>query len=259
MPEVLEVEITRRGIEPLVGRRIVDVVVTDTLIVDDGVDAAVPGATIEGLDRRGKLLVLHTDRVDVGVHLGMTGRLFIDEEGPLGQLSYGSVTTNGVWDRWAVSLDDRRVLRLHDPRRLGRVLLDPNFDRLGPDALTLTRGQLVGALRGRRAPLKSVLLDQARIAGLGNLIVDEVLWWAALSPTRQAGSLTDQELTRLHGVIRRRLRAMMRRGGSHTGTISPALRKAVWASGRPCPRCGGELVRAVVGGRGTVWCPSHQH
>jgi formamidopyrimidine-DNA glycosylase len=259
VPEVLEVEMTRRGIEPLIGRRIVEVIATDALIVDDGVDTGVPGARIERLDRRGKLLVLRTDRVDVGIHLGMTGRLFVDEEGPLGPLAYGSATSNGVWDRWAVALDDGRRMRLHDPRRLGRVIFEPTFDRLGPDALTLTRRQLAAALRDRRAPLKAVLLDQARIAGLGNLLVDEALWWAGLAPTRAAGSLDDAEIARLHGVIRRRLVAMMRRGGSHTGRISPALRTEVLRSGRPCPRCGAALVRTEVGGRGTIWCPVHQH
>lgn len=258
VPEVLEVEKTRLAIAPLIGRRVEQVVVTDSLIVDDGVDAAVSGARLEALDRRGKLLVLRTDHADVGIHLGMTGRLFVDEEEPLGRLAYGSATNNDVWDRWAVSLDDGRVLRLHDPRRLGRVLLEPSFDRLGPDALTLTRSQLARAVGERRAPLKAVLLDQRRVAGLGNLLVDEVLWWARLDPTRPAGTLTAEEVARLHGVIRRRLPVMMRRGGSHTGTISPALRKTVWRVGGACPRCGGELVRSVVGGRATIWCPAHQ-
>ncbi len=246
--------------EPLVGRRVVDVVATDDLIVDAGVDEVVPGALIEGLDRRGKLLLLHTDRADLGIHLGMTGRLFINDDGALGRLAYGSATQNAVWDRWAVSLDDGRRLRLHDPRRLGRVLLEPSLDRLGPDALSLTGAQLATALRDRRAPVKAVLLDQRRIAGLGNLIVDEVLWWAGIDPARPGGSLSDEEVARLHGVIRRRLPVMMRRGGSHTGTISPALRKDVWRLGSgACPKCGGELVRGVVGNRGTIWCRAHQH
>jgi formamidopyrimidine-DNA glycosylase len=255
VPEVLEVELTRRAVEPLVGRRCGPVERTDPLVVGDGVDDAVAGARIEAFGRRGKLLVVHTDQADVGVHLGMTGRLLVDADGPLGRLAYGSVSDDAVWDRWVVGLDDGRRLRLHDPRRLGRVWLDPDIDRLGPDALALTRSRLTDALRGRRASLKAVLIDQQRIAGLGNLLVDEVLWRCGLDPRRPAGSLDADEIVRLQSMIRRRLPVMMARGGSHTGTISPAVRAALG----PCPRCGGPLARIVVGGRTTVWCPAHQH
>ena len=151
-------------------------------------------------------------------------------------------------------LDDGRRVRLHDPRRLGRVRLDPDLSRLGPDVLTLRRGELVRALAHRRAPVKAVLLDQGAIAGLGNLLVDETLWWASLDPRRRADTLDAIELETLHRTIRRRLPIMMRRGGSHTGTLSPAVR----AIGGPCPRDGGPLARMTVGGRTTVWCPSHQ-
>ena len=78
-------------------------------------------------------------------------------------------------------------MRLHDPRRLGRVVLDPDIARLGPDVLTLRRRRARRALAGRRAPLKAVLLDQHAIAGLGNLLVDEVLWWSGIDPRRTAG------------------------------------------------------------------------
>ena len=254
MPEVLEVELTRRAVEPIVGRRFGPVERTDPLVVGDGVDQAVPGARIEGFGRRGKLLVVHTDQADVGVHLGMTGRLLVDADGALGPLAYGSASDDASWDRWVIGLDDGRRLRLHDPRRLGRVWLDPEPDRLGPDALVLTRSQLTRAVHGRRAPLKAVLLDQHRIAGLGNLLVDEVLWRAGLDPRRPAGSLNDNEIARLQAMIRRRLPAMMARGGSHTGTISPTVRSRLGS----CPRCRGPLGRTVVSGRTTVWCPAHQ-
>lgn len=254
MPEILEVELTRRSLAPLVGRRLGRVVRTDQLVVAEGVDSAVPDATVEQVDRRGKTLVLRTDRIDVAVHLGMTGKLILGQLDALGPLAYGSRSVAERWDRWVVELDGGEVLRLHDPRRLGRVWLEPDIDRLGPDALTLTKRQLELALAERRGPLKAVLLDQHRVAGLGNLLVDEVLWRAGLDPRRSAGGLDPQELARLHRTIRARLPAMGRRGGSHTGTIDPAQRAALG----PCPRCGGELVRGKVGGRTTVWCPSHQ-
>jgi len=254
VPEVLEVELTRRGVVSILGRRIVDVERTDALAVGPGVDAAVVGATIEKMSRRGKLLVVQTDHADVGLHLGMTGRLLLDDVDPLGRLAYGSRNEHAKWDRWVVALDDGRRLRLHDPRRLGRVWLDPDPESLGPDALTLTRGELAAALAGRTAPVKAVLLDQRRIAGLGNLLVDEFLWRAGLDPRRPGGAVTADEVAALQRIIRRRLPVMLRRGGSHTGTLSPAFR----AVGGACSRCDAVMARTVVGGRTTWWCPGHQ-
>ena len=184
----------------------------------------------------------------------MTGRLLVDDEAAIDRLAYSGRSRDPVWDRWAVRLDDGRLVRLHDPRRLGRVRLDPDLSRLGPDALTLRRAELAAALAGRRAPLKAVLLDQSAIAGLGNLLVDEILWWASLDPRRPAGSLPPDEVGGLQRTIRRRLPIMMRRGGSHTGTLSPVVR----SSGGQCPRTARRSRASRVGGRTTVWCPSHQ-
>jgi formamidopyrimidine-DNA glycosylase len=260
MPEALEVELARLASDGLVGRTFVGVEATDALVVGDGVDEAVPGATVEAIGRRGKLLVVHTDGPTLGIHFGMTGRLLRDGDEPIGRLAddqrlvYGPGSDLPVWDRWAVRLDDGSRLRLQDPRRLGRVWLEPDVERLGPDALTLRKVDLAAALAGRRAPLKAVLLDQTAIAGLGNMLVDEVLWWSSIDPRRPAASLGADEVTALQHAIRRRLPVMLRRGGSHTGTLSPARRKP----GGHCPRDGAELRRDVVGGRTTVWCPSHQ-
>jgi formamidopyrimidine-DNA glycosylase len=260
MPEALEVELARRASDALVGRTMVEVERTDPLVVGPGVDDAVPGSTVDGITRRGKLLVVHTDGPTLGIHFGMTGRLRRDGDVAIGGLAddqrlvYGPASDLPIWDRWSVRLDDGSRLRLQDPRRLGRVWLEPDVDRLGPDVLTLRRADLAAALARRRAPLKAVLLDQTAIAGLGNMLVDEVLWWSSLDPHRPAASLTPDEVAALQHAIRRRLPVMLRRGGSHTGTLSPALR----APGGHCPRDGAELRRDVVGGRTTVWCPSHQ-
>jgi formamidopyrimidine-DNA glycosylase len=218
------------------------------------VDAAVPGRCIVGLDRRGKVLVVATDGPSIGLHFGMTGRLLVDDAAvAIDRLAYGSLDDHERWDRWVVALDDGSRLRLHDPRRLGRVWLEPDVTVLGPDVLALTRRQLAAALAGRRAPVKAVLLDQAALAGLGNMLADEVLWWAALDPHRPARDVDEAEVAALQHAIRRRLPVMLRRGGSHTGTLDPHLR-----AGGVCPRDGAELRRDVVGGRTTVWCPQHQ-
>jgi len=251
---VLEVELTRRAAVDLVGHTIVAVERTDPLVVGDGVDIEVLGACIEAVGRHGKLLLLSTDGPVVGVHFGMTGRLLVDDHAAIEHLAYSSPSRDPVWDRWAVRLEDGRRVRLHDPRRLGQVRLDPDLSRLGPDVLTLRRGQLEQAMARRRAPVKAVLLDQGAIAGLGNLLVDETLWWASLDPRRRADTLDRADLEVLHRTIRRRLPIMMRRGGSHTGTLSPVVRTI----GGPCPRDAAPLARTTVGGRTTVWCPSHQ-
>ena len=143
---------------------------------------------------------------------------------------------------------------MRDPRRLGAVELDPDEDRLGPDALALTRAQLAAVVARSRAPVKAVLMDQHRIAGLGNLLTDEALWRAGHRPGpsgRHASTTT--RATRLHQAIRSTLRILGRRGGSHTGDHMPAR-----FPGGHCPRDGAPLQRRTVGGRTTYSCPVHQ-
>jgi formamidopyrimidine-DNA glycosylase len=260
VPEVLEVELARRAVAPLLpGARVRRVATTDPIVVGPGVDELVAGVRLLGLGRIGKQLVLATERGPVGVHFGMTGRWLVDDVSTIGELAYSSRSSHERWDRWVLELAvGRRVtrrLRLHDPRRLARVVVAPPVQRLGPDALTLTRTELAAALARRAAPLKAVLLDQTAVAGLGNLLVDEVLWWAGLDPRRPGRSLDADEVRTLHAQVRRRLPVMMRRGGSHTGVLSPDVRGI---SGWPCPRDGTPMERSVVGGRTTIWCSLHQ-
>ena len=258
MPEGLEAEIWRRACEPLVGRTIVDVV-TDDRVVDDGVVEAITGATFERVRRRGKVLLLDTDRATIGLHFGMTGRLVIDGVAAIERLTYASHRDDPTWDRLLVfaSPGGRSAppaLRFNDPRRLGHISFEPDLDRLGVDFAAVTTRRLAAALGGRRGVLKSVLLDQHVVAGLGNLCVDEVLWWADIDPRRTVDSLSAPEVDRLAAVIRRRLPIMLARGGSTTGVLSPAVR----ASCPPCERDGTPLERSTIGGRTTIRCPLHQ-
>jgi formamidopyrimidine-DNA glycosylase len=152
-----------------------------------------------------------------------------------------------------VQFDDGGHLRVRDPRRLGGVELDPPVARLGPDALALSPAELRAALAGAAVPLKARLLDQSRLAGVGNLIADETLWRAGLSPLRPAGSLAPGELRRLHRQLQATLNDFLTRGGSHTGKLMPERRP-----GGVCPKDGVPLRRATVGTRTTWWCPVHQ-
>ncbi len=259
MPEVLEVERYRRLAERVVGRVITGVTAPDPWFLKGGASpaaltAALVGRPVSEAGRRGKLLVLGIDgAVGLGLRFGMTGRLVVDGQAGVDELEYGPQQLAPAWDRFGLAFAGGGSLTMNDPRRLGGVELDPDVDALGPDALSVTRRQLRMALAGSSAPLKARLLDQARIAGLGNLLTDEVLWRCGLDPARRAGSLSDVEIGRLHQGIRRTLPVLLARGGSHLGDLQEARER-----GGRCPRDGAVLDRRTIGGRTTYSCPIHQ-
>lgn len=160
---------------------------------------------------------------------------------------------DGSWSRFAIDLDDGGRLILFDKRRLGRVRLDPDLSSLGPDALQITEDEFVERVGRGALPLKARLMDQSTLAGIGNLLCDELLWQAAQPPLRPAGDLTEDELRDLHGAVLASTREAIHRGGVHLGDVIPHRKK-----GEHCPRCGAEMVKATVGGRTTWWCSEEQ-
>ena len=259
MPEILEIEYYRRLAERALHRPISSVATPDAWYLKGGADAGMVAAELLGRSfvaarRRGKLLLLDLDEGStLGLRFGMTGVLEVDDAEGVSQLEYSSLRRDPAWVRVGIGFADGGELRMRDPRRLGGVVIDPDEDRLGPDALALTPAGLRGALAGSHAPLKARLLDQHRVAGLGNLLVDEILWRAKLDPAREAGSLTPVELRRLHGRLRSTLDHLLERGGSHLGELMAARQR-----GGRCPRCGTALDRRTVGGRTTFSCPKEQ-
>lgn len=260
MPELPEVEAYRRLAETTaLGRVVTAVDAPDAWFLKGGavaqdVEGALVGCRLVAARRRGKLLLLDTDHGrTLGLRFGMTGRLVVDGTAGVDELLYTSRRDAPAWDRFTLHLGGGGVLRINDPRRLGGVCLDPDEDALGPDALGVSAAQLRVALAGSAAPLKARLLDQARLAGVGNLIADEVLWRAGLAPVRPAGSLSAAEVRRLHLHLRRTIELLLERGGSHLGDLPPHR-----LPGATCPRDGTPLRRATVGGRTTWWCPTHQ-
>jgi formamidopyrimidine-DNA glycosylase len=259
VPEILEIEYYRRLAERALHRRITSVAAPDAWYLKSGlvgpvVVAELVGRSFVAARRRGKLLLLDLDEgTTVGLRFGMTGVLEIDDHEGVDQLEYSSLRRDPAWIRFEVGFADGGALRMRDPRRLGGVELDPVEDRLGPDAISLTPAQLRGALDGSHAPLKARLLDQQRVAGLGNLLTDEILWRARLAPDREAGTLTAPEVRRLHRQLRATLDQLLERGGSHLGTLMAARER-----GGRCPRCGTELERRTIGGRTTYSCPREQ-
>lgn len=260
MPELVEVEAYRLLLERAgLGRRIQTVEAPDAWYLKEGVTAealqdSLEGRSFVGARRHGKLLLADTDGgPTVGLRFGMTGRLLVDGAAGVDRLVYGSDRDEHEWDRFVVRFDDGGHLAVRDPRRLGGVVLEPSTDHLGPDAAHLTLRELRPLLAASRAPLKAFVMDQSRIAGIGNLIADEALWRAGLDPARETRSLDHDEGRRLHRALRRTVDLLARRGGSHTGDLMPHRQP-----GGRCPDDGTELVRRTIGGRTTWSCPTHQ-
>jgi len=259
VPELAEVEAYRRLAEAVVGRRVARVMAPDAWYLKRGltptaVRAAMGGRRLCGVRRIGKLLLVDTEDGPVlGLRFGMSGRLVVDGRAGVDDLVYSSNRDVSAWDRFTLRFAGGGDLRMRDSRRLGGVELDPDESRLGPDALTVGGADIRRALTGSQAPLKARLMDQAHLAGVGNLAADEVLWRAGLDPARPAASLTTTELRRLHRHLRSTLADLLARGGSHTGELMAERRP-----GGICPRDGTPLHRATVGGRTTWFCPRHQ-
>ncbi|MCU0271412.1 MAG: hypothetical protein MUF83_22600 [Acidimicrobiales bacterium] len=259
MPELLEVEAYRQLSRAALGRPIVAVHAPDPWYLKGGIGARAVSSALRGrrlgADRRvGKLLLLDVeDGPTLGLRFGMTGVLEVDGIEGVDQLEYASRARPDGWIRFSLRFDDGGQLQVRDARRLGGVELDPDESLLGPDAAALTLAGLRAALDGARAPLKVRLMDQRRVAGLGNLLTDELLWRSGLDPARPAGELTTAEVRRLHRHLRGTLAELEERGGSHTGDLQVARRR-----GASCPRDGHPLQRRTIGGRTTYSCPSHQ-
>ena len=259
MPELIEVESYRQAADRVVGRKVRTVLAPDAWFLKGGatpsvVTAAVERRTVVGTGRRGKLMWLELDDgVRLGLRFGMTGRIVVDGFGPIDALEYGPTRQDPAWDRFGLEFVRGGRLVLSDPRRLGGVELDPDLSRLGPEASTVTRQDLGAALGTSTAPLKAVLLDQSRLAGVGNLIADETLWRAGLDPVRPAAGLASDEVAALARTLRSTVRLLTRRGGSHTGDLQVQRHRSGC-----CPRCGEPLERRTVGGRTTYSCPAEQ-
>lgn len=259
MPELPEVEAYRRLAERVVGRVVDRTELPDPWFLKGGLTPTTLAAVLVGrrfvaFRRVGKLLVGEIEGdARLGLRFGMTGILEVDGAPALDGLLYAPARRDPAWERVRIAFAGGGALVVHDPRRLGGVTLDPDLGRLGPDAATITAAELAAALVGSATPLKARLLDQAKVAGIGNLVADEVLWRAGLDPRRPARSLAPLEVDRLGETVRAVIAVLVDRGGSHRGDLMAERR-----SGGRCPADGATLTRSTVGGRTTWWCPVHQ-
>ncbi len=275
MPELPEVETVRRQLSRrLPGRGVTRVEVHDPAVTaphaPEEIRAAVEGARVRRLDRRGKYLLVRLDSGDtLGVHLRMTGRLHLHDAAP----PAGSVR----FLRAALTLDDGAVLTFADQRRFGRLwLIGDGTDeeaywrgRVGVEPLCgrFTPEVLAALLVGRRVGVKAALLNQALVAGVGNIYADEALHAAGINPERPAGDLDRHDVGRLHAAVVDALRAGLANGGAsidsyadalgRRGSMQDALRIHL-REGLPCHGCGDVVVKSRVAQRGTYWCPTCQ-
>jgi formamidopyrimidine-DNA glycosylase len=271
MPELPEVETIRRQLEPeITGRRIVAAEVLDERwtrpVPPREVERALAGRTIERVERRGKYLLLRLEGdLTLAMHLRMTGNLLLEDGAP-----------DPPYLRARLRLDEGRRLLFTDTRRFGQavVLRDEELDeyfaaRLGVEPLSdsLTAEELCRRAAGRRAPLKSFLLNQLGVAGIGNIYADEALYRAELHPLSPAGSMKPDDCERLRLGIVEALEAGLASGGASVDDYRDARGEQGTMQdeflvhrreGEPCPRCGAEIKRIVVAGRSTYFCPSCQ-
>ncbi|HEU4974765.1 MAG TPA: DNA-formamidopyrimidine glycosylase family protein [Baekduia sp.] len=259
MPELPEAESARALIEQrALAREIVEVDDSDTYVcrphAPGEIADALVGRTLASAHRQGKSLWVETDDGPVlGLHLGMAGRIVVDDHAAGDYVRDGGAKHRPVWDRFTVRFTDGGWMALRDKRRLGRAVLDPDLSRLGPDAAEVSRDAFRERVGTGEAPLKARIMDQSVIAGVGNLLADEALWRARLDPRRPAGALDYDDLDRLRREIRATTRRAIERGGVHTGDVIPHRRRD-----GSCPRCGAPMARATIGGRTTYWCSAEQ-
>jgi formamidopyrimidine-DNA glycosylase len=270
MPELPEVETTRRGIAPHVtGRRVIRIDVYDPRLrwpVPADLDTRMRGLAIERVDRRSKYLLFHAGAAALLVHLGMTGSLRIFRDPP----------PRGAHDHVDIVLDDGTLLRYRDPRRFGAMLWIPSsrhghplLDALGPEPFdaAFDADYLWRTTRKRRAAIKLALMDNHVVSGVGNIYANEALFRAGIRPATRANRLSKPRLRRLVETVCAVLHAAIAKGGStlrdYVGSDGAAgyfqLEYFVYGrAGEPCRVCGARIRQSRIGSRSSFYCPHCQ-
>lgn len=269
MPELPEVQTVVTTLAPkAVGATIATVeILRPDYVTPKGTDirAKLVGRSIRAIHRRGKRIIFSLDSGEgFLIHLGMTGRLTLEPAGAPRVLHTHVVLTLQGPSR------ERLELHLRDPRRFGRFIWlgdDLGESGLGPEPLTITPTRLCKVLAASRRPIKSLLLDQTRLAGLGNIYADEALFLAGIHPLSPANAISEPAARRLCRAIKQVLRKAIRHRGSTLRDYVDAeggkgafqlLHNVYDRAGQPCRKCGRALERIVLGGRSTCFCPKCQ-
>ncbi|GAB2629212.1 bifunctional DNA-formamidopyrimidine glycosylase/DNA-(apurinic or apyrimidinic site) lyase [Novilysobacter erysipheiresistens] len=265
MPELPEVETTRRGLAPhLTGRRVLAATLRRADLrwpIAPEIETVLPGRRIEAVRRRAKYLLLDTDDGSALLHLGMSGSLRV----------LPAATALRAHDHVDLLLEDERVLRFNDPRRFGCLLwqppgqIHPLLAGLGPEPLSdaFDGDRLFALSRGRSVPVKNFLMDQSVVVGVGNIYAAEALFAAGIAPLRPAGKVSRERYARLAAGVRRILAQAIDRGGTTLRDfISPDGAPGYFEQelsvygrgGLPCPQCRRPLKQVLIGQRASVWC-----
>ena len=274
MPELPEVETTRRGISPyLIGRRVTGVTLRRADLrwpIPPQISELLPGQRIDAVERRAKYLLLHTEVGSALLHLGMSGVLrVLPPDAPVGKHDHVDIALESTPAQAA------RILRFTDPRRFGCLLWQAPGEvhsllaHLGPEPLTdAFDGDLLWHLsRGRKAAVKLFLMDNAIVVGVGNIYASEALFAAGIDPRRAAGSVSRVRYTRLASEVKRILAWAIERGGTTLRDfISPDGLPGYFfrelnvygRAGEPCHVCGTPIRQVTLGQRSTFWCPHCQ-
>ncbi|MGN6313378.1 MAG: bifunctional DNA-formamidopyrimidine glycosylase/DNA-(apurinic or apyrimidinic site) lyase [Rhodanobacteraceae bacterium] len=269
MPELPEVETTRRGIAPHVEGRVIERVLLRRgdlrWPIPRAIRTALPGQRVESVERRAKYLLLHTQAGSALLHLGMSGSLRVLD----------ADTQPRAHDHYDLVLDSGLALRFNDPRRFGCLLwqkpgeIHPLLRDLGPEPLSANFGgdHLWERSRGRSAPVKAFLMDQSIVVGVGNIYASEALFAAGIHPKRAAGSVSRARYAKLAEEIRRILLHAITRGGTTLRDFlapdgAPGyFEQELFVYGRAderCKICGTPIRSAMIGQRATYWCPRCQ-
>ena len=265
MPELPEVETTRRGLLPHVaGRRVEHVLLRRPDLrwpIPREVEELLPEQRIDGIRRRAKYLLLDTAAGNALLHLGMSGSLrVLPDDTPV-----------RAHDHVDIALDSGRVLRFNDPRRFGCLLwqapgqVHPLLAELGPEPLSdeFDGDYLFARSRGRSAPVKTFLMDQAVVVGVGNIYAAEALFMAGISPLREAGKVSRARYAALADAVKAILVHAIGRGGTTLRDfINPDGAPGYFEqellvygrAGEACRQCGRVLKQAAIGQRASVWC-----
>lgn len=270
MPELPEVETTRRGIEPhLVGEKIIKAVVRQARLrwlVPESLNQQLTNQTIFGVKRRAKYLLLEVGSGHLLIHLGMSGSLRLVNSG----------TAPGKHDHVDIVLATGKTLRYTDPRRFGSILwLEGDYQEhellshLGPEPLTddFDGEYLFRVSRKRKVPIKSFIMDNKVVVGVGNIYANEALFMAGIGPQRQAGSISRKRYVALTDSIKQVLSEAIRQGGTtlrdfvggdgKPGYFQQSL-QVYGRGGKSCQLCDGILNEIRMGQRSTVFCPRCQ-
>ena len=273
MPELPEVETTLRGIAPhITGKTIVRTTVRQAKLrhpVPPDLDGTLNGETVLRCTRRAKYLFVHLRHGILLIHLGMSGSLRI--------FTSGNAPDAGKHDHVEIEFSDGTLLRYHDPRRFGIVSWYPGpeethplLQNLAPEPLGngFTADYLHNALKKRRSPIKSVLMDNKTVVGVGNIYANESLFAAGIAPNRPAMQISRKEAAALVHHIRETLRRAIEKGGSTLRDFVDSEGKSGYfqqeykvygRQGQPCLQCGCGIEKTVIGQRGTFYCPNCQH